>query len=176
MILAAGWLFWFVPFPINGWNRAAPERRDSRGRWGLCLQIAAYLLLFATSFWHNCPEPWCTVVALLFFALAILLSSTAVRALGRHLRFDAALSPDHQMVRMGPYRLLRHPIYTSMFCLLLGTGFLITPAPLLLLATVLFLAGTEIRIRVEDRLLASRFKDEFQDYQRSVSAYIPFVR
>jgi protein-S-isoprenylcysteine O-methyltransferase Ste14 len=59
--------------------------------------------------------------------LASLLSWTATRALGRHLRFDAALTPDHQLVRSGPYRLLRHPIYTSMFCLLLGTGFVITP-------------------------------------------------
>jgi protein-S-isoprenylcysteine O-methyltransferase Ste14 len=31
-------------------------------------------------------------------------------------------------------------------------------------------------VRIEDRLLASRFKDKFLDYQRSVSAYIPFLK
>jgi len=39
-----------------------------------------------------------------------------------------------------------------------------------------FLAGTEIRVRTEDALLASRFPQEFEAYRRSVRAYIPFVR
>lgn len=175
-LLAAGWLLWFIPFPINGWSKEPVERKDSRARWGLALQIAAYASLFAHRFWLREPALWCTVTAAGFFALAIVLSSTAVRALGRHLRFDAALDPDHSLVSFGPYRLLRHPIYTSMLCMLLGTGFLVTPVPLLPIAVILFVAGTEIRIRIEDRLLASRFRDEFQGYRRTVSAYIPFVR
>lgn len=175
-LLAAGWLLWFVPFPINGWSTQVAKRKDVRARWGLLLQIAAYTLLFFTPFWERQPEPWRTGLASGFFSLAILLSSTAVRALGRHLRFDAALDQDHVLVNFGPYRLVRHPIYTSMLCMLLGTGFLLTPLPQLMTATGLFLAGTEIRIRVEDGLLASRFKDEFSNYRRMVPAYIPFVR
>jgi protein-S-isoprenylcysteine O-methyltransferase Ste14 len=176
LLLAAAWLLWFIPFPVNGWNAKPAERRDSRARWGLGLQIAAYALLFATRFWARQLEFWCIGLSIGFFALAILLSSTAVRALGRHLRFDAALDPDHMLVSFGPYRVLRHPIYTSMLCMLLGTGFLLAPAPLLIIATLVFVAGTEIRIQIEDRLLASKFRDEFQGYQRTVSAYIPFVR
>jgi protein-S-isoprenylcysteine O-methyltransferase Ste14 len=63
-----------------------------------------------------------------------------------------------------------------MFCLLLGTGFLITPPLLFLGAIILFIGGTEIRVRIEDALLASRFDEKFREYQRSVSAYIPLVR
>ena len=176
VLLAAAWLLWFVPFPINGWNTAPAERKDARARWGLALQFAAYILLFTTRFWERQPELWRIALSVGFFALAILLSSTAVRALGRHLRFDAALDRDHLLVSFGPYRVLRHPIYTSMLCMLLGTGFLLTPPPWLLIATLVFVIGTEIRVRIEDRLLASRFRDEFQGYQRTVSAYIPFVR
>ena len=76
----------------------------------------------------------------------------------------------------GPYRLVRHPIYTSMLFLLCGTGLMITRLPLLLMATTVFMLGTEIRVRIEDRLLASRFGDRFRPYQRSVPAYIPFVK
>ena len=39
-----------------------------------------------------------------------------------------------------------------------------------------FVAGTEIRVRVEDALLLSHFGDEFREYQRTVSAYVPFIR
>ena len=176
LILGVGWLLWFVPFPVNGWNSGPAARKDSRARWGLALQIAAYAMLFATRFWEAHSEPWRIVLSLILFALATLLSSTAVRALGRHLRFDAAVGPYHQLVNFGPYRVLRHPIYTSMLCVLLGTGFLITPSSQLLIATLVFVAGTEVRVRVEDGLLASWFRNEFPRYQQSVSAYIPFVR
>jgi protein-S-isoprenylcysteine O-methyltransferase Ste14 len=60
--------------------------------------------------------------------------------------------------------------------MLLGTGFLLTPIALLVVAAILFVAGTEIRVRIEDRLLALRFRDEFQGYRRTVSAYVPFLR
>jgi protein-S-isoprenylcysteine O-methyltransferase Ste14 len=63
-----------------------------------------------------------------------------------------------------------------MLCMLLGTGFLITPLPLLVLGIAVFVAGTEIRVRSEDGLLHSRFGDQFRDYQRTVSAYVPFLR
>ncbi len=176
IMLAVGWIVWFLPFPINNWNFKAPERRDNRARWGMVLQAVAYSMLWQSHFWERPPGSWRTALAALFFVLAAVASWTGVRALGRHLRFDAALSPDHQLVRSGAYRWLRHPIYTSMFCILLATGLLFTPAPLLLAAAVVFAAGTEIRVRIEDALLASRFGEQFRDYQRAVRAYIPFIR
>jgi protein-S-isoprenylcysteine O-methyltransferase Ste14 len=41
---------------------------------------------------------------------------------------------------------------------------------------ILFIAGTEIRVRIEDNLLASRFGEHFREYQQRVSAYVPLVR
>ena len=43
-------------------------------------------------------------------------------------------------------------------------------------ALIFFLAGTEIRIHSEERLLAERFQDSFIAYRARVPAYIPFVR
>lgn len=176
IILAAGWLFWFLPFPISRWNRNAPHKSDHRARWGLLLQSIAYVLLWQGHFWTRSPAAWQTALSVLFLALAILLAWTSTHSLGRHLRFDAAVSPDHELVRSGPYRVLRHPIYSSMLCILLGTAFMITPPLLFAIALVIFLAGTEIRVRVEDNLLASHFGDQFRTYQQTVSAYIPLLR
>jgi protein-S-isoprenylcysteine O-methyltransferase Ste14 len=176
ILLAVGWILWLLPFPLSGWNRSAPAKRDKRWRWGLLLQIVAYCLLWQGHFWLRSPALWQVALAVLCFLLASLLSWTSTRALGKHLRFDAALSHDHELVRSGPYGMIRHPIYTSMLCILLGTGVLITPPLLFLAALILFLIGTEIRVRAEDGLLASRFGDEFLRYRQTVSAYVPFVR
>ena len=176
IILAAGWIIWFAPFPLNRRHSKTAKKTDRRARWGMLLQAVSYSLLWQSDFWVRSPGAWRRGSCILFLALACLLSWTATRALGRHLRFDAALGPDHQLVRSGPYRALRHPIYTSMLCILWGTGFLITPLPLLAAATLVCLAGTEIRVRVEDNLLASHFGDEFSAYRQAVSAYIPLLR
>jgi protein-S-isoprenylcysteine O-methyltransferase Ste14 len=63
-----------------------------------------------------------------------------------------------------------------MLCILFGTGFLVTPLWLLLPAVIVFLVGTEIRIKIEDQLLSSCFGKRFREYQGSVPAYIPFLR
>ncbi|HEY5253924.1 MAG TPA: isoprenylcysteine carboxylmethyltransferase family protein [Acidobacteriaceae bacterium] len=176
LILAAGWIFWFLPFPLTGWTRSTPQKTQHVARWGLLLQIVAYLIVWCERFWAMSPAPWRIALSVSFFALAILLSWTSTRALGRHLRFDAALSADHELVQSGVYGILRHPIYLSMLCLLLGTGFMVAPSILFMSAILVFLVGTEIRVRTEDSLLASRFGDRFHQYQKRVSAYIPFVR
>jgi len=63
-----------------------------------------------------------------------------------------------------------------MLCLFCGTAAMITPLLLFLPALLLFIVGTEIRVRVEDALLASRFGEQFSQFKNSVPAYIPFVR
>jgi protein-S-isoprenylcysteine O-methyltransferase Ste14 len=176
VIVAVGSIAWFLPFPLTGWSRTSPVRRDPRARWGIGLQTVSYAVLWQGRFWMRSPGVWRVDLSMVLLLLAVLLSWTATRALGRHLRFEAALSPDHQLVRSGPYRVLRHPVYTSMLCLLLGMGVMVATPLLFLVALVLFLLGTEIRVQVEDRLLADRFGEEFRRYQAYVSGYIPFLR
>jgi protein-S-isoprenylcysteine O-methyltransferase Ste14 len=175
-ILFAGWLLWMIPFALIKRSTNPAKRIDRRARWGVVICAVAYAILWQGKFWLRQPRSWQIILAIFFFALGILLSWTSTRALGRQWRIDAGLSSDHELIMAGPYRFVRHPIYTSMLCVLLGTGFVVTPLPLFLLALVVFLIGTEIRVRIEDKLLASQFGEKFQQYQRSVPAYIPLIK
>jgi protein-S-isoprenylcysteine O-methyltransferase Ste14 len=175
-ILAAGWLFWLTPFLRAKQSEKPAKQLDRRARWGILLVAVAYFLLWQGHFWERPPRPWQVAVSLVFFVFASLLSWTGARALGSQWRIDAGLSADHQLITAGPYRFVRHPIYTSMLGVLLGTGSLITPWWLLLPSLFLFIIGTEIRVRIEDHLLASQFGDRFAEYQKRVPAYIPFPK
>jgi protein-S-isoprenylcysteine O-methyltransferase Ste14 len=175
-ILAAGWLIWMTPFFLAKGAKEPAKEVDRRARWGILVVAIAYWLLWQGKFWLRPVPGWRVALSILFLALAGVLSWTGTRALGRQWRIDAGLSCDHELVRVGPYQLVRHPIYTSMLCTLLGTGFMITPLALFLISTLVFIAGTEIRVRIEERLLASRFGEQFVEYQRSVPAYIPFLK
>lgn len=176
VILVVGLVAWFLPFLLTGWSRKSPQKRDSRWRWGLLLEGAGYAILWQGPFWSRPLASWRLGLSVMFLALASLLSWTATRALGRHLRFEAAVDEDHQLIRSGPYRVVRHPIYASMLCTILGMGFMVASPLLFVVGLIFFIAGTEIRVRVEDRLLADRFGEEFREYRRSTSAYIPLLR
>jgi protein-S-isoprenylcysteine O-methyltransferase Ste14 len=175
-ILVAGWFLWLAPFLRAKQSEKPPKQVDRRARWGILLVAIAYSLLWQGHFWERSTQPWQVSLSVVLFVLASLLSWTGSRALGRQWRIDAGLSADHELVMSGPYRLVRHPIYTSLLCVLLGTGFLITPWRLLLPAIFLFVIGTEIRVRVEDNLLASQFGERFTEYKKRVPAYIPFPK
>jgi protein-S-isoprenylcysteine O-methyltransferase Ste14 len=175
-ILAAGWLLWLTPFLLAKGNTRPAEKLDRRARWGILLVAIAYSILWQNHFWERPLQIWRAMLSIFIFVLGGILSWTGSRALGRQWRIDAGLNPDHELVTSGPYRVVRHPIYTSMLCVLIGTGCLITPPTALLLSMLVFIAGTEIRVRIEEKLLASRFGERFQEYRRNVSAYIPFVR
>jgi protein-S-isoprenylcysteine O-methyltransferase Ste14 len=114
--------------------------------------------------------------ALVFGVVADVLMWTAVAHLGRQFRIYAGLYHDHQLVRTGPYAVVRHPIYASLLAVTVSTGLLLTRWEWLVAGVVLFVAGTEIRVHTEEKLLASRFGAEFTEYKSKVPAYVPFVR
>jgi protein-S-isoprenylcysteine O-methyltransferase Ste14 len=173
-ILLVSWIAWVSAFLTR--KRTTTARQiNPRARWGILLEAVGFGLLWQGHFWERDPG-WRVIPAVALFSLAAVLSWTGVAALGKQWRIDAGLNPDHQLIRSGPYAIVRHPIYASMFCLLLGTGLLVSPWPLFLAAVTFFLIGTEIRVRIEDSLLAAQFDDDFAAYKRAIPAYIPWLR
>jgi protein-S-isoprenylcysteine O-methyltransferase Ste14 len=176
LLLAFGSVLWVTPFFLTRIKGQVPVRIDKRARVGVLLQCLAYSILWQSQFWEKPPEHWRTIVALCLFILACLISWTAERSLGSQFRFDAAVDSAHKLVRSGPYRVVRHPIYTSMFCVLLATGIVVSPLKLLLASIAVFIVGSFIRMRIEDKVLEAQFGAEFVEYQKRVAGFLPFIR
>jgi protein-S-isoprenylcysteine O-methyltransferase Ste14 len=174
-LLVFGTAFWGTPFFLVRNKGQAVVKRDKRGRWGILLQCLAYSILWQGRFWEGPPVWWRVAASCALFMISCIVSWTAARALDRQFRFDAALDSAHTLVRSGPYRYVRHPIYTSMLCILLATGSIVSPLRLMLVSIVVFLCGALIRIRIEDGLLESQFGPEFVNYRQHVPAMLPFL-
>jgi protein-S-isoprenylcysteine O-methyltransferase Ste14 len=169
------WLAWLLPFI----RKAARPReqavvKDPSARWGMILEGVASGIVWSIP--SDTVPAWRILVAVFMAAVGILTITLALRHLDKHWRFDAALNANHALIRTGPYAVVRHPIYAAMFAMILATGLLLAPWPVLLAGTVIFIVGTEIRVHAEDRLLRSRFGEEFDSYSTRVPAYVPFIR
>jgi len=175
ILVIAGIVAWFYPFIPAHQKTPGASVVNRRSRWGILLQFLAFTLLWQGHFWLRPLPVWHTAVCIVLFVPAIALSWTSSRALAGQLRVDAALGADHHLVQSGPYSLVRNPIYTSMLLVMCAIAIVVTPWGLFLIALVLFIIGTEIRVRTEEKLLATRFGEEFKSYRRAVPAYIPFL-
>jgi protein-S-isoprenylcysteine O-methyltransferase Ste14 len=174
-VISIAWFVWAVPF-FNLPKGGAAQALDKRARWGMVLEGVGFFLVWSYFAWAATIPWWRWVGGVSCLGAGVLLSWTSARALGRQWRFDAGVNADHRLVQDGAYRVVRHPIYASMFALMLGTGLQLVRLRFLAIAAVFFVIGTEIRVRIEDTLLASRFGAAFDDYRRRVPAYTPFVR
>jgi len=175
-LIAAGlWIVWLLPFALRS---AGPRKKavvkDTGARWGAILEGLACLITW--KFTDPQAAIWRIVPGVVFGLAGVAAAWLGVSHLDKQWRFDAALNADHELVRRGPYAFVRHPIYAGLFAMLLSTGLLLARWEAVLAAIPIFLVGTEIRVRSEDRLLRSRFGTEFEAYSRRVSAYVPFIR
>jgi protein-S-isoprenylcysteine O-methyltransferase Ste14 len=176
-VTGIGIVVWLTPFATVGWNLAAPAKMDKRARLGMLLEVAALGLMLVSPISEVKIWSWRVGMSIALFGIATWVAHLATRTLGkRHLRLDAAVVEGHELIQHGPYRVVRHPIYLSFLCAVWAVGILAAPWWLFATATVIFLMGTEIRVRAEDRLLAERFGEVFETYRRSTRAYLPLVR
>jgi protein-S-isoprenylcysteine O-methyltransferase Ste14 len=107
-------------------------------------------------------------------AMGLLVAIWSRRALGTEWSQDVELKQGHKLVQRGPYRFMRHPIYTGHLLMGLGTtigsGLLIAFAGL-----VSFAVGFGIKANQEEHLLMRSFPDEYPIYKARVKALIPYL-
>ena len=120
------------------------------------------------------PSPWLVPIGLSIEGAATLLHVWARVHLGRNWSSPVQIKTDHRLVRTGPYRLIRHPIYTAILGLAAGTA-LVSGRVVSLLGAAVFAAAYARKIRIEERALGDRFGAEWESYRRSSRALIPWV-
>ena len=94
--------------------------------------------------------------------------------LGRNWSGVVTIKKDHELIRTGPYGIVRHPIYTGALLALLGTS-IVYIYTRWLMGLVLAVLALKLKSLREERFMTDQFGEEYTDYRREVKALIPFV-
>jgi protein-S-isoprenylcysteine O-methyltransferase Ste14 len=105
----------------------------------------------------------------------LLFSVAARRHLGGNWSGTVTLKQDHTLTRSGPYRFVRHPIYTGLLLAIFGSGVIALGEWRGLLALALVTAAFLRKIQIEERFLQEQFGDAYARYRQEVPALIPGV-
>jgi len=92
--------------------------------------------------------------------------------LGRYWSDKVVLKVGHRLIRSGPYRFLRHPIYSGVLLGIFGTALTVGEWRGIL-ALALMSANYFVKARREERVLAGQFGEEFVEYTRRAGFLVP---
>jgi protein-S-isoprenylcysteine O-methyltransferase Ste14 len=96
---------------------------------------------------------------------------TLGRMFGISSGFGATLYQDHKLIRLGPYRYVRHPMYLAVILAAFGALLIFRTWAMVLYAPLSL--GVILRAQQEERLLAEEFGREWETYRQEVNAWIP---
>jgi protein-S-isoprenylcysteine O-methyltransferase Ste14 len=181
-LIPAMWVVWASYWAVSARAAKLTVRRESRASRLLNLTplvIGALLLavphvpspLFATRILPRSLATYFTGVALVFLGLAF--AVWARRHIGTNWSGTVTVKQDHELVRTGPYRIVRHPIYTGLLAAFAGSAVArgeLRGVWAILLCAVAF----QIRVRLEERWMRQEFGAEYASYSAEVPALIPF--
>jgi protein-S-isoprenylcysteine O-methyltransferase Ste14 len=107
--------------------------------------------------------------------LGVAFSLWAIVTLGRHYDLVLEVHEDHELIRRGPYALVRHPVYTGLALHFAGVC-LATGNALLIVGTLLMtFPAFYLRAAAEEALLRERFGAEYEKYAREVPMLVPLL-
>jgi protein-S-isoprenylcysteine O-methyltransferase Ste14 len=95
-------------------------------------------------------------------------------ALGGNWSGRITFKENHQLVLHGPYARVRHPIYSALLLMFLGSALAVGTLGALVGLPLLFV-GVWLKLRQEDELMSRHFPHEYASYRSRVSALIPGI-
>jgi protein-S-isoprenylcysteine O-methyltransferase Ste14 len=176
LVFAAGWAaFWIY------WLVAAFSMKRGRIVWSRQLRIRAViaiivivLIRFGAFRGHGLSTgPWRAGLGLALFGLGLGFAIWARVHIGRNWGTPMTQKDEPELVTSGPYRLVRHPIYSGILAAGVGTAVALNSFWLIAvgLAGLYFLYSA----RVEERYLTEQLPDTYPGYKRSTKMLVPFL-
>jgi protein-S-isoprenylcysteine O-methyltransferase Ste14 len=182
--LAVFWLAWLAYWLAAARDVKPARRRESEANRLLTVALiipAAVLLTVPGSRLHwlgmrFLPDTMIPYwLGLLMVIAGLAFAVWARMHLGRNWSGTVTVKENHELIRSGPYAIVRHPIYTGLLLAILGTAVVLGEWRGLLAFCFLTIAFL-LKLRREERFMEESFPDTYPSYRAQVPALIPLLR
>ena len=167
-------LYWI----LTGFGNKRTKHRQERSQRFTFLAVMVVTVL-AMTFYRKSREaflfpmtPGVEAAGVLICALGVVIAIWARRILGRNWSGLVMIKEDHELIERGPYRWVRHPIYTGLVLAMAGTVLAVKPTQAGVIACVVWVMAFYVKSQQEERLLVGEFGERYLEYRERVKAAI----
>jgi protein-S-isoprenylcysteine O-methyltransferase Ste14 len=188
LLIAIFWLIFWIYWIVSAVG--VKQNVKGKGSWSFggwlgsrllfIVIIVAILNLPQFSGWWAWANGWAIFQSEAVRSIGVVLTAAGIsfaiwarRHLGRNWSGTPRMKVGHELVTSGPYRFVRHPIYTGMLAALFGSALAVGFAWLVIfiIVTVVFVR----RIGVEEKYMMQLFPDQYPAYRARTKALVPFI-
>jgi protein-S-isoprenylcysteine O-methyltransferase Ste14 len=175
------WIVFCVYWAIGALKtRKTVSQESAASRYGiLLLEIAGYVLVFSNAAktgilsYRILPRTYSvTIAGVALTWIGIGLALWARWHLGQNWSARVTLKEGHQLIRTGPYKYFRHPIYSGLDLAAIGAALAINRWRCVA-GVCLIVAGYWIKARKEESMLTGQFGEAFREHCRHTGFLIP---
>jgi protein-S-isoprenylcysteine O-methyltransferase Ste14 len=176
VVIIVGWVAFWIYWLAASFGVKAGQTR-STGFVGVRVAVILLVLLLvrtrAFKGHTTTNDPLLQGIGLALFLLGLALAIWARLYLGRNWGMPMTQKVDPELVTTGPYRSVRHPIYSGIILAMIGTTIAVS---LYWLVAVVVVGGYFVYSAfTEERLMAGLFPESYPAYKRSTKMLIPFI-
>jgi protein-S-isoprenylcysteine O-methyltransferase Ste14 len=194
-------VFWVFLLFIIVFNRIIPALRAKKseekilpdkkaikneGKTTFFLRILLFVLLLAFLILYSIYPPfmnlihvdfpiWLRWLGTLFAFIGVVLWIYSQAMLDKYWSPQLQVQNEHKIITSGPYRVIRHPIYTSMFIWVIGLAIFTANIGFALIA-LLTIIGLILRVPKEEKMMIEHFGDEYKKYMQITGSIFPRFR
>jgi len=178
------WIIFVIYWLLSALNTKRARSRESfLSRYGILLiEVSGFVLLFREDAGIGVLGrrlfPRTAILAALGTALVWLGIAVSIWAryhLGQYWSGRVTIKEDHQLIRTGPYAVMRHPIYSGLVLAASGSALAIDRWRCAL-GVGLILLGYGLKARKEEAMLSQQFGEAFEEHRKHTGFLIPRLR
>lgn len=146
----------------------------------ICYEVFTFFVFVFIRDWlswaHIIMPLWLRTCGAVLAFSALFLFLWVHLSLGRNFSIKLRIRDRQTMVTSGPYRHMRHPMYTAFYLLHLSTFFLTSNAFIGLTWTAGLTLTIVLRVKREEAMLAGHFGEEYSSYMDKTGRFLPPLR
>jgi protein-S-isoprenylcysteine O-methyltransferase Ste14 len=170
IVWVAFWIFWFAS--ALGAKRGARNSNWVAGRFAIVIAAVVVIRIVHPRSWTS-NDPVVGAIGAAMFACGLAIAIWARFNIGRNWGMPMTVKEEPELVTSGPYRFVRHPIYSGLLLAFLGTALLTNLIGLVFVAAIT--AVFYYSAMVEERNLTKAFPDAYPAYREHTKMLIPYV-
>lgn len=114
------------------------------------------------------------IVGLLISIFGAIVACTSRYLLGKNWSLSVQRKEEHQLIKDGIYKIIRHPIYTGLLLLFIGNAIIVGDYRAILAVLIVFISFY-LKLRKEEQLLTETFGLKYIEYKKQTKALIPYL-